>query len=1498
VPAQSGWQRSSQQHGIIQEGVGLHCSTPFIHLSPLSFLSSSYEADADMVMSVIALKPLLRSSNTGMLVEVSKGSTGSLLRGMAEVRVAVIHALTPRLLPFFLIPFHPRLSHHQLRGRCGRGDVSQRPQAPPKGLQQGGGGGSEQGQHRVAAARHGRCAHADVVMSVIALKPLLRGSNTGVVAEVSKGSTGSLLRGMAEVRVSAVENLSAKLFVQCSRQPGLVDVYCKLLDHTGGCGWKYHTGGDIQEWGRGVKGSAVENLSAKLFVQKGHLSTAMENLSAKLFVQCSQQLGLVDVYCKLLDHTGALGMCSQQPGLIDGYCKLLDHTEGMAEVRGTAVENRSAKLFVQCSRQPGLVDVYCKLLDHTGGALRCTLQPSLPPPLSHPRTLLFPLASPLSPAFTVHLLSSPPPPSPPSSTSPLPRLFHVPMHYLSPPLSSSHHYLSPSPLCPSPPPRLAPPDEVINVRSFPSLAGLPYGLVRRGFPEVSHVRRGFPEAVCCGIVRDGKVQFHPKDSEPVQRTDKLMLIALKHTHRHPPPALMMQAAQIRQKQEISRGGREGRGGGSSEGMVRVHRDSALKTRDAGQFKPNEPAARAERMVMLGWRTGVPDMIREFDDYVGPGSELVILAEESLEERERQLARMLRTPLRNLTVVHKVGNPMSRTDLTDAILDPGSVFHPFVSAGGDMFFDNVPFSIIVVSDRSWHHGERTKPDKQSLYSLLLAESVCRANKIKVQSLNAELEDNRLGREVVGSHPSLTYIGTSDLMGLVTSQVTEHAELNAIWTELLNSWGDEIYVKVGVTFESTQKLLNSWGDEIYVKDASLYVSPGETPTFNELAERAVQRGEVAIGYRPGETPTFNELAERAVQRGEVAIGYRCGDTTVINPCPKDVPLEFGPEDSLVLISDATARRVPPSLSSSRAPPPFWSGRRSDSIVPPSHRPPLPSHAPRAVTLSRVTKKGREQKESLVEAVVTLTRRLNLKLLCYPPLPSLTLSRSDSIALTLSRVTKKGREQKESLVEAVRAAVEEYSDVYVFEFDNMRNTKLKELRDELKGVCRFFLGANKVLQVALGRDKATEQREGLHRCSELIEGHRGLLFTSLPKEQVEKRFNELAEPDFARTGSIATSTVELPEGPLTQFSHDMEPFLRKQGMPVRLNRGVIDLVADFTVCTEGQPLSPEAATILRLLGEKMAVFRLHLLARWTDGSFELLPAGVEAAKAGSGKGSKGGFVEGFVEESDEEGSEEDEGEEEEGGGVYDSNDRVRLLMELCESGDLLSLLLSKTKNLNKSVEQQQKPRRRTSESSWPSLKKLSSLCRSRFRNSTGERPTGLPEHLAAGIFWQLVTAVQHCHSQRVVHRDIKLENVLLTSASPASKPSETVTCPFTVKLADFGTATILKPGIDFTMGNVGSAAYKAPEVSQDSYHGTPADVYSLGVVLYALLTSTFPNSGASKGTVTHRNPQDFIDNELTVHLSSGVKQLIAAMLTVDPAKRPTCSQVLEHPWVHTGR
>ncbi|CAN6467348.1 unnamed protein product [Victoria cruziana] len=174
-------------------------------------------------------------------------------------------------------------------------------------------------------------------------------------------------------------------------------------------------------------------------------------------------------------------------------------------------------------------------------------------------------------------------------------------------------------------------------------------------------------------------------------------------------------------------------------------------------------------------------------------------------------------------------------------------------------------------------------------------------------------------------------------------------------------------------------------------------------------------------------------------------------------------------------------------------------------------------------------------------------------------------------------------------------------------MRNLKFKEFRDQLKSSSRFFLGSNKVMQISLGKTPADEVKEGIYKVSKLLRGNTGLCFTNLPKEEIERLFGEYEEHDFARTGAIATEKVELKEGPLDQFTHEMEPFLRKQGMPVRLNKGVVELVADFVVCEEGAPLSPESARILRLLGVEMATFRLHLLCRWTSGDFEVYREGL---------------------------------------------------------------------------------------------------------------------------------------------------------------------------------------------------------------------------------------------------------------------------------------------------
>ncbi|KAF9596504.1 hypothetical protein IFM89_012235 [Coptis chinensis] len=183
----------------------------------------------------------------------------------------------------------------------------------------------------------------------------------------------------------------------------------------------------------------------------------------------------------------------------------------------------------------------------------------------------------------------------------------------------------------------------------------------------------------------------------------------------------------------------------------------------------------------------------------------------------------------------------------------------------------------------------------------------------------------------------------------------------------------------------------------------------------------------------------------------------------------------------------------------------------------------------------------------------------------------------AVTLSKTKKKGRGHKEEIVNTIRQAIENYNSIYVFTYENMRNLKFKEFREQLKSTSRFFLGSNKVMQVSLGRSDSDEIRPGLYKVSKLLRGNSGLFFTNLPKEEVVRLFEEFKVHDFARTGSTITEKVELKEGPLDQFTHEMEPFLRKQGMPVRLNKGVVELVSDFVVCEEGSSLSPESARIL---------------------------------------------------------------------------------------------------------------------------------------------------------------------------------------------------------------------------------------------------------------------------------------------------------------------------------
>ncbi|XP_017778761.1 PREDICTED: mRNA turnover protein 4 homolog [Nicrophorus vespilloides] len=208
-----------------------------------------------------------------------------------------------------------------------------------------------------------------------------------------------------------------------------------------------------------------------------------------------------------------------------------------------------------------------------------------------------------------------------------------------------------------------------------------------------------------------------------------------------------------------------------------------------------------------------------------------------------------------------------------------------------------------------------------------------------------------------------------------------------------------------------------------------------------------------------------------------------------------------------------------------------------------------------------------------------------------------------ISLTKTDKKGLLLKQKIVDDVRSCVEEFSSIYVFTYRNMRNEKMKEIRQQMKP-SKFFFGKNKVIGIGLGRNKDEEISNDLHKLTDTLKGSCGLLFTNSSKKEVTGWFDGFTYVDFARSGFKAKRTVDLCEGPLPEFSHAIEPYLRQLGLPTKLEKGVVTLIKDYTVCKKGAVLTPEQAKILELIGEKMAEFKLILRACWNkEKGFEQL-------------------------------------------------------------------------------------------------------------------------------------------------------------------------------------------------------------------------------------------------------------------------------------------------------
>ncbi|KAF2354799.1 Ribosomal protein L10P [Trinorchestia longiramus] len=197
------------------------------------------------------------------------------------------------------------------------------------------------------------------------------------------------------------------------------------------------------------------------------------------------------------------------------------------------------------------------------------------------------------------------------------------------------------------------------------------------------------------------------------------------------------------------------------------------------------------------------------------------------------------------------------------------------------------------------------------------------------------------------------------------------------------------------------------------------------------------------------------------------------------------------------------------------------------------------------------------------------------------------------------KKTVQWKQELADKLREQIQHYDRLIVFRFINPRTDLIQDLRKKYRK-SKFFMGKNRVLQIALGRSVEEEIDENLHLVSEQLIGQRGILFTNEKVDDLIEFFSSHRVAVHSRPSNLAPFSLTLQPGILEGFTHNQEPFLRKLGLVTRLKvqnagTGIPELLVPYTVCKKGKRLTANQATLLRLLGYKNAEFRVHLYCVW---------------------------------------------------------------------------------------------------------------------------------------------------------------------------------------------------------------------------------------------------------------------------------------------------------------
>ena len=160
-------------------------------------------------------------------------------------------------------------------------------------------------------------------------------------------------------------------------------------------------------------------------------------------------------------------------------------------------------------------------------------------------------------------------------------------------------------------------------------------------------------------------------------------------------------------------------------------------------------------------------------------------------------------------------------------------------------------------------------------------------------------------------------------------------------------------------------------------------------------------------------------------------------------------------------------------------------------------------------------------------------------------------------------------------------------------------------------------------------------------------------------------------------------------------------------------------------------------------------------------------------------------------------------------------------------------------------------------------------------------LPEHQAHKLFQQIFSGMRAMNNRRIVHRDLKLANILIGD-------------DYVIKIADFGWSRYTEGDRPMLKTFAGTPITAAPEVLMQQTYSEKCDIWSLGVILYKVLVGKFPFEATQ--TLGSLIKQIMSRKEITFpeHISESVKSLILSMLTIDTSQRIGFTELFQHPWV----